>query len=249
MERNMKVDITKLKKCTIGILLACGETEINSEIISEIMVKNDARGITTHGTHLLNPIYDRFKLNQFDLPTKAIIVENNAATAIIDGGDGLGPVAAIMAVKVAVEKAKEFGISSVLIRNTNNVGSLAIYTEMAAKEGMIAYLCCNASPAMSPWGGQEPFFGTQPFAFSIYAGEELPFSADMSSSIVARGKIRKAAREGKEIPNDWAMDENGKFTTNPIEAIKGTLLPIGGPKGSAIALAIDIVAGMLSGSS
>jgi LDH2 family malate/lactate/ureidoglycolate dehydrogenase len=166
---------------------------------------------------------------------------------MVDGGDGLGAVACTLALNAAAEKAREFGIASVLVRNTNNIGALACYTEAAAKEGMIALMGCNAAPAMAPWGGAEAFLGTNPFAIGIYTGRDMVFSADMASSVVARGKIRKAARNGESIPDNWATDSEGNFTTDPNAALKGALLPMGGPKGSAIALAVDIMSGMLSG--
>jgi LDH2 family malate/lactate/ureidoglycolate dehydrogenase len=100
---------------------------------------------------------------------------------------------------------------------------------------------------MAPWGGAEPFLGTNPFAIGIYTGNDMVFSADMASSVVARGKIRKAARNGENIPDNWATDSEGNFTTDPNAALKGALLPMSGPKGSAIALAVDIMSGMLSG--
>jgi LDH2 family malate/lactate/ureidoglycolate dehydrogenase len=166
---------------------------------------------------------------------------------VVDGGDGLGAVAGILAVKIVLQKAKQYGIASVLIRNTNNIGALACYTEGIAKEGMVAIMSCNAAPAMAPWGGAEAFLGTNPFAIGIYTGHDMVFSADMASSVVARGKIRKAARNGESIPDNWATDNEGNFTTDPNAALKGALLPMSGPKGSAIALAVDIISGMLSG--
>ena len=135
----------------------------------------------------------------------------------------------------------------VLIRNTNNLGSLAFYTEKIASRGMIAMMSCNAAPAMAPWGGAEAFTGTNPIAISIYTGSDMLFSADMATSVVARGKIRQALREGKAIPADWALDADGNPTTDPAAALKGTLLPMAGPKGSALALAVDIMSGILAG--
>ena len=105
----------------------------------------------------------------------------------------------------------------------------------------------NAAPSMAPFGGAEAFTGTNPIAIAMYTGRDLLFSADMATSVVARGKIRQSARRGIEIPGDWALDEHGNPTTDPNEALKGTLLPMGGPKGSAIALAVDILSGMVAG--
>lgn len=227
--------------------MSCGESSENAAIVAQNLIKADARGITTHGTYLLTPIWERVQAKQLPLPTDARIVSDDGATAVVDGGDGLGAVAGMLAATTAMEKARQYGIASVLIRNTNNIGALACYTETAAKEGMIAIMGCNAAPAMAPWGGAEAFLGTNPFAVGIYTGKDMVFSADMASSVVARGKIRKAARNGEPIPDHWATDREGRFTTDPNAALKGALLPVGGPKGSAIALAVDIISGMLSG--
>lgn len=243
----MKLQYNLLLESTIEILIACGESAENATIVARNLIKADARGITTHGTYLLTPIWERVQARQLSLPTQAHIISDTGATAIVDGGDGLGAVACTLALKTAVEKARGFGIASVLVRNTNNIGALACYTEAAAKEGMIALMSCNAAPAMAPWGGAEAFLGTNPFAIGIYTGQDMVFSADMASSVVARGKIRKAARNGESIPDNWATDSEGNFTSDPNAALKGALLPMGGPKGSAIALAVDIMSGMLSG--
>jgi len=244
----MRINREELKACAVDILIASGESKAGADTVADSLVKADARGIVTHGTYLLTPIHKRAQANQLSLPTVAVVVVDDNASAVVDGGDGLGAIAGKLAVETALGKAKKYGVSTVLIRNTNNVGSLAIYTEAAAKQGMIAFMCCNAAPAMAPWGGAEAFVGTNPIAMAVYTGKDLVFSADMASSVVARGKIRKAARNGECIPDSWAMDKDGNFTTDPHAALKGTLLPMGGPKGSAIGLMVDILSGILSGS-
>ena len=241
----MKVSADTLHRCVQEILEKTGETKEQARIAADIIVKCDARGISTHGSHMLNLIYLRRKVGQLQFPTKVELIRDNAATALLDGNDGLGQIAAVYAMQTAVEKANKYGIGAVLLRNTNNVGALAPYVELAAASKMIGLMFCNASPAMAPWGAMQQFFGTQPFAIGIYTGEETLFAADMATAQVARGKIRKAAREGKSIPENWALDEAGNPTTDPLKAIKGVLLPIGGAKGSAIAMAIDLVAGLL----
>jgi LDH2 family malate/lactate/ureidoglycolate dehydrogenase len=245
----MKIAYQDLFDAAVKILTACGESAKNAEISAANMCRADARGITTHGTYLLTPIWKRVKAGQLTLPTKAVLALDSGAAAIIDGGDGLGAVAGELAIRTAMEKAKQYGVSAVLVRNTNNIGSLACYTETAAKEGMIAIMGCNAAPAMAPWGGAEAFLGTNPIAVASYTGNDCLFSADMATSVVARGKIRKAARDGAAIPDTWATDKDGNFTTDPKAALDGALLPMGGPKGSALALAVDIMSGILSGAS
>lgn len=243
----MKINKETLFDVVVEILVALGENPENAKIVGENFCFADSRGITTHGSYLLTPIYNRVKVEQLTLPTEPKTVIDEGAISVIDGGDGLGPVAGQKAVDIAVDKASMFGISQVLIRNTNNLGSLAFYTEKIARQGMIGVMSCNAAPAMAPWGGAEPFTGTNPIAIAIFTGSDLLFSADMATSVVARGKIRKAARENKSIPEGWAIDADGNPTTDPNTALMGTVLPMGGAKGSAIALVIDIVSGILAG--
>ena len=243
----MRICKENLFDCAVDLLIAAGESHEGAQIVAESLCISDAKGITTHGTYLLTPIFKRVKAGQLSLPTITNIVIDNAAVAVVDGGDGLGPIAGKLAANLAIQRAQTYGVGVVLIRNTNSVGSLAYYTEMVAKEGMLAFMSCNAAPAMAPWGGAEPFTGTNPIAFAVYTGKDLLFSADMATSIVARGKIRQAARRGEPIPSEWAIDPEGNLTTDPAAALKGTLLPMAGPKGSAIALMVDILSGIIAG--
>ena len=238
----------KLKKVVIEILKGYGENEKAASLAADCLVKADMRGISTHGTYLLTPMFQRVKAGMLDLPTKITLVKENNATSIIDGGNGLGQLAARKAMDISIKKAKKYGIALTLVRNTNNISFLGYYSNLATQEGMIGFIGCNAASSMAPWGSSEAFMGTSPISISIPAKKERSIILDMSSSIVARGKIRKASRNKEEIPLGWAIDEDGNPTTDPNEALKGTLLPIAGPKGSALAIVIDIIAGMLSGS-
>jgi len=206
------------------------------------------RGIDTHGVHFLKLLSDRVDARMIRIPTEVRVLREDGATAVLDGGNGLGQVAAHRAMRMNIQKAKELGMGLTLIRNTNHIGILAFYTLMAAEEGMVGIVMSNSAPSMSPWGGADPFLGTNPISIAIPCGLEAPLVLDMSSSVVARGKIRKALRMKQSIPLGWALDEEGSPTTDPSAALKGTLLPIGGPKGYGLALVIDILAGLLSGS-
>lgn len=243
----MRISVQALRAATVEILSALGESPSGAERVADCLVRADMRGITTHGTYLLKPIAERAKAGMLSLPTKPVVIRSDGATVVVDGQNGLGPVVGYFAMEICIQKAKDFGVGLVLVRNTNNVGFLGYYTQFAAEQGMIGMMASNAAPSMAPWGGAEPFIGTNPIAISIPTGQEWTFTADMAMSVVARGKIRKAAREKEKIPVGWALDQNGAPTTDPEEALKGTLLPIGGPKGSALALAVDIIAGLLAG--
>lgn len=238
----------QLKKIAIEILKAYGESETNALLVADCLVKADLRGISTHGTYLLIPIFDRIQAGMINIPTKIEIIKEKGAVTIINGGNGLGQLAGRKAMEISIEKAKDYGIAITSIKNTNNVSFLGYYTEVASRDGMIGIAASNAAPSIAPWGSREAFIGTSPFSISIPAKNRKTILLDMSSSVVARGKIRQAYRDKKSIPLGWALDAEGNPTTNPEEALKGTLLPIAGPKGSGLAIIIDILAGMLSGS-
>jgi LDH2 family malate/lactate/ureidoglycolate dehydrogenase len=245
----MKVQPNRLKEAVIHILMGLNATADEAALTAESLVRADMRGTDTHGVTLLKLIADRVNIRMVNLPTQLKIIKEDIATGLIDGGNGLGQVAAHRAMTMSMEKAGRGGVGCCLVRNTNNIGFLAFYTMMAAEEGMVGIIMTNGAASVSPWGGTQPFFGTNPLSIAVPGGPaETPVVLDMSSSLVARGKIRRAQRMKESIPLGWAFDETGNPTTDPAAALKGTLAPIGGPKGYGLALMIDILAGMLSGS-
>jgi LDH2 family malate/lactate/ureidoglycolate dehydrogenase len=243
----MKIDSSKLSRAATSILIGLGEEPAAAATAAECLVYADMTGVSTHGTYLLKNVYDRVMAKMLNLPTHAKLISDSGATALVDGNNGLGPVATTMAMKIAIEKARQFGIGIVLVRDTNNVGCLGYYTNLAAKHGMVGIMAGNANAAMAPWGGAEAYFGTNPVSIGVPADAMAPIVLDMASSLVARGKIRKASREKKQIPLGWAIDTEGRPTTDPDVALKGTLLPMGGPKGSGLAIMVDLLSGMLAG--
>jgi LDH2 family malate/lactate/ureidoglycolate dehydrogenase len=244
----MKVQPNRLKEVAIHILKGLKATDEEAALVAESLVRADMRGIDTHGVYFLKLLSDRIDAHMIHIPTPLKVIREDNTTAILDGGNGLGQVATHRAMRMSIQKARNFGMGITLVRNTNHIGILAFYTLIAAEEGMVGIVMSNSAPSMSPWGGAEPFLGTNPISIAIPGGLEGPVVLDMSSSVVARGKIRRAQRMKESIPLGWALDETGTPTTDPAVALKGTLLPIGGPKGYGLALMIEILAGILSGS-
>lgn len=148
----------------------------------------------------------------------------------------------------AIDMAKEFGIGMVSIKHSNHFGMSAWLVQQALDAGMMSLVFTNSSPALPVWGGKEKLMGVSPIACGAPAGKSPPFILDMAPSVAARGKIYKALRRGESIPGDWALDADGKPTEDPGEALKGVMLPMGGPKGSALAVMMDVFSGVLSGS-
>ena len=177
------------------------------------------------------------------------IARETRSTAVIDGGNGMGQVVSAFAMKTAIRKAKMEGEPVfVSVRNSNHFGAAAYFAEMAAAQDMIGLaFTIGGINHMVPWGGAQAMLGNNPFAVALPIRGEPPFVLDMACSVAARGKIIVAAKEGKPIPEGWAVDRQGRPTTDAREALGGFVSPVGGPKGYALTLTIGLLSTMLSG--
>jgi len=245
----VNVSSDHLRKIGLELLQTTGVGLQEAVLVVENLVAAELRGVPTHGINLLPAILERIAAGQMEVPTELKVIAEEQAITHIDGGNGFGQTAAAEGMRRCFEKARRFGIGFSLIRNTNNVGLLGLYSLMAVKEGMIGICACNGAASMAPWGGAEAFFGSNPFAIAAPAGNEDPVVLDMSTTVVARGRIRRAARLKERIPPGWALDASGAPTDDPKAAIQGTLLPVGEHKGYGMAFFIDLICGLLSGSS
>lgn len=236
-----------LRRMVADVLAKLGVDTGHAAVVADVLVAADLRGIESHGVARL-PIYcKRIKAGAINTRPSIRVLNETPTTAIVDADNGLGHVAAKTAMELCIRKARENGVAMVGVRNSNHFGIGAYYAMMAAQHGMIGFAATNASPLMAPFGGSSAMLGTNPFSVAIPAGKELPVVLDMATSLVARGKIEVCLREGKKIPLDWALDRNGKPTDDPAEALKGTLLPLGGHKGYGLAMVVDLLSGLLTG--
>jgi LDH2 family malate/lactate/ureidoglycolate dehydrogenase len=245
----VKIAADHLTQVGLELLLTTGIDRQEARLVAENLVAAEMRGVSTHGINLIPTILERITSGQMDVPTKVKVVSDEQAITHIDGGNGFGQTAVTEGMNRCIDKARRFGIGLTLIRNTNNVGLLALYSLIAAVQGLIGICACNGAASMAPWGGAEPFFGTNPFSIAAPGGAGDPVVLDMSTTMVARGKIRRAARLKQRIPLGWALDADGVPTDEPEEAIRGTLVPVGEHKGYGMAFFIDLICGLLSGSS
>jgi LDH2 family malate/lactate/ureidoglycolate dehydrogenase len=190
----------------------------------------------------------RLKAGVCDPKAKPELVVDAGGLALIDGHDGMGQVLTARAAQEAVRRAEAHGIAAVGIRNSNHFGTALYFTLMAAREGCVAFLSTNASPAMAPWGGRKKIVGTNPWSWACPAGSHAPMVLDIANTGVARGKIYLAKQKGQSIPEGWAINAAGVPTTDPAEAIDGIIVPMAQHKGYAIALMMDMLSGVLTGS-
>lgn len=216
---------------------------------ADTLVQADLWGHQSHGVLRLAWYYARLKSGAMRAKTHIEQCVDAGAISLLDGHDGLGPVIAKKAVEESCLRAKKHGVGVVSIRNSNHFGTCMYYTRMGASQGCISMLMSNAGPNMAPWGGRKKKIGTNPWSIATPGGKYQAIVMDMANSGVARGKIYLAKNRGERIPLDWAIDKDGKPTNDPAAAIEGFILPMAGHKGYVFGVMIDILSGVLSGSS
>ena len=241
------VAVADAEDFVVRVMGAYDVPSADAAVVAQCLLRADLRGVTTHGLMRL-PVYtDRLRRRLVSARPDLVVTRTTAATARVDGGNALGFVVAHRAMSEAIALAREAGIGMVGARHSNHFGMAASYVLQATEAGLAAMVFTNASPAMPPWGGREPMLGTSPLAFGVPGPGGRSIVLDMSPSVASRGKIRQAARRGEQIPAGWALDSGGAPTTDPAAALRGVVLPMGGPKGSGLSLFMDIFGGVLTG--
>ena len=253
---NISPDV--LRRQLTEVYRAWGMPNDDIEVIVENMVESDLRGIDSHGVGML-PRYDGLRTDgALNMTPDVRVVRDFGAVALIDADHGLGHVAGTRAMQLACDKAEQFGVGAVTARGSNHFGAAGVYSTMAVDRGLIG-LCTTGTTQRSvlPTFAKEPRYSTNPIAFAAPAKRNDPFSLDMATSTVAVGKLQIARRAGKPLPLGWAHDSEGRPTTDPEVALAATpkrLSPLGGSrelgshKGYGLAMMVDILSSVLSGS-
>lgn len=228
--------------------LRLGVPEADARTVAGLMVEADALGYDTHGVFRLRQYVNRLRGGGIAPEAQVGVVRETSATALIDGGNGLGHLAMKAATALAIEKAKEHGIGWVGVCRGNHAGPAALYVMPQTREGMIG-LCAAVGSAnhVAPYGGSDLLLGTNPLAIAVPAGRQKPFVLDMATTTAAMGKIKTLAQRGEKMPEGWMVGRDGLPLTDPTRRDEGFLLPIGGPKGYGLAMAIGLLAGTLNG--
>jgi len=235
----------------IDLTTKAGLTKEDAGVFAESLIDADLKGIRSHGLIRL-PIYvRRMESGVIDTAKRVEVVKEKGSIKILDAKHGLGQVAGMRGMEMAMTVAKEFGVGICGIFNSNHFGALGYYTELASKAEMIGLAITNTFPIMAPFGGKEKVIGNNPFAISVPRSRDFPITYDIATSTVAYGKIMVAQREGKKIPLGWALDSEGTPTDNPDEVIlrNGSLTPFEKHKGYGLAFVLEILAGVLTGAS
>ena len=237
----------KLKNIIKNIFIGRKLSKEHSSICAEALINAELVGAPSHGLSRLKMYCDRIKYKTINPKPKIKIKKISQSISHIDANNSIGFVAADIAVKVAINNAKKTGIGLVAVKNSGHYGLSGYYAEQAVKKNLIVMIFTNAPPAVAPHGALKSLFGTNPICFGTPTGSKIPFILDTSISMINRGKIRVAARDGTKIPEGVALDKFGKPTTDAKKALEGVQLPIAGFRGSGLAWMVDILSGVFTG--
>lgn len=242
MKKEYRITAAQARQWGVTLLKKCNLNEQEAEIVADVLISANLRGIDTHGIVMIRHYARRFTR----IKTRPVsVLKENDSTCLVDAGDNYGILAAHFAMNKAIEKAKKHGAGVASVRNSNHFGAAAQYALMAAENGCAGISTTGAGARIPPWGGAKTFLGNNPIAIAV-PGKEYPIVLDMALSVVAYQKIVTFAREGWPLPEGWAYDAKGQNTTDHQAAIDGMLTPMGGYKGVGLSVLTDLLCGALS---
>ena len=246
-----RVSLDELNRLVTAAFVRAGVPEDNAVVLAHALVEAEARGIESHGLRLTASYVARLGSGGFSATAAPHIVREGPAVALMDGENGLGPLVATRAMEVAITKARTAGIGACAAQRSNHYGAAAIYALQACEQGLIGIATTNSVAAVAPPGGRVGAVGNTATAYGIPTAEEPPLVLDISMSTAARSRFALHAERGLPLPEGWAIDAEGKPTTDAKEGLGGYLLPLGSPtaghKGFGLAMLMDTLAGALSG--
>lgn len=241
----MKVEKQKLFNLMKNKLVKAGLDEKSANDMADVLTWSDHRGIHSHGAVRVEYYAERISKGGITSNPSIEIQRTGPSSAVVDGDNGAGMHVAKRGMEEAIEIAKENGIAVVGIKHMSHSGALGYFTNMAADEDLIGISMCQSDPMAVPFGGTEPYYGTNPIAFSAPSNDSRMITFDMATTVQAWGKILAARAKGEDIPSDWAVDIEGKPTTNSRDV--HALVPVAGPKGYGLMMLVDVLAGSLLG--
>lgn len=241
----MRVNHEKLNELISNKLHKAGLTEEHAAGVADVLVHADARGVHSHGAMRVEYYAERIAKGGLNNNPNFTFEKTGPSSAIFDGDNGVGHVAAKLAMDEAIKMAKENGVAVVGVRRIGHSGSLSYFVQQAANADLIGISLCQSDPMVVPFGGAEPYYGTNPIAFAAPGKDGKNITFDMATTVQAWGKILHARSKNEQIPDTWAVDSNGEATTDPFKV--SALLPIAGPKGYGLMMMVDVLSGILLG--
>lgn len=240
----MLVPHDRLISFTAACLDKLGLANADARLVAETLVAANLRGVDSHGVVRLPHYATRLRNGSVKARPNITARRTGPSAAVVEGDAGMGQLVAARAMQEAIQLCRESGVGAVVARNSSHCGACAWFVEMAVREGMIGVALTHTDPIMVPPGMKRIFLGSNPIAFGA-PGARAPVIIDMSTTHVAWGKVLVARQEGKSIPPDWGVDQDGKPTTDPHQVVG--LAPTGGHKGYALAAMVEILCAQLAG--
>jgi LDH2 family malate/lactate/ureidoglycolate dehydrogenase len=247
MTSAFSIEAERLSVLVARLFVASGVPDTAAKIVAEGLVDADLEGQSSHGVMLVEMYLGRIRQGSVSVRQAGEIVSDRGATVVLDARHALGHLTGDQAIKIAIERARRFGVGLVAVRHGFHFGTARRFALQAADQDCIGIVMCNTRPLMPAPGGAERVVGNNPIAIAVPSDSPAPIVLDMATSEAAMGKIRMAEKAGQKIPGTWAVKADGGATTDPAEAIAGMLLPASGPKGFGLAFLIDLLCGILSG--
>ena len=245
-----RIPVKRVRAYCEAIFQGLGVPADQAEIVADTLVEADLRGVESHGANNMGVYVSRLRAGHVRPRTEMRVLSDDGPVLQLDGGMGLGQVAGTYAVDRAVEKAREFGVAAVSVRESTHLGALAYYPMRAARAGVFALVFQNGPTIVPPFGGITPLFSTNPFAYAAPTDQEPMLVFDAAATAAAASKLALARKRGDaEIPADWVRDEQGAPTTDPQRASFEGLQWFGGHKGFGIAMLVEVLSGVLTNSS
>jgi L-2-hydroxycarboxylate dehydrogenase (NAD+) len=246
-ENEIRIPEPDLRRFCTSVLERLGVSNTDAEVWSQVIVETSLRGVDSHGILVL-PLYAQMlEAGGIRTNSQVEVVNDHGPTALLDGGGGIGAVIADRAMSLALERAGEFGISYIAVRNSNHFG-MAGFAARSLDKQMIGLAFTNAGPAIAAWGGRSKVIGSNALAVAVPSGAEFPIIFDIAVGASAAAKIFVAAEKGERIPTDWMIDRAGHATDDPNALFSGgVMLPFGKHKGYGIGVIVDVLTGVLSG--
>ncbi len=242
---DVRVSPAALQEFTKQVFIRTGMPSEDAALEAEVLVWANLRGVDSHGV-LRIPTYLEFIDRGLMNPRPKIqVLKETVATVLIDADRALGPVVTTVAMRKAIEKARQAGIGWALIRNTTHQGAMAYYALMAAGQGMAGLAIVCSPPNMAPHGARAAGVHNSPISIAVPARRHRPLVLDMATSVAAGGKLRLAVDKGVPLPPGWALDKAGNPTTDATQA--AILVPFGGPKGSGLATMFETLTSLMAG--
>ncbi len=244
---NPMIPLPELQSLMIHALVRAGATASMAEATARALAAAESEGLASHGASRIPQYCGHLRNGRANGAAIARVTRDSRGACLVDAGGGLAFEACALATSEAVRRAREFGVAFAAVTNSNHFGAAAFHVEPIARAGMVGLAMGNSPAAMPAWGGKRALFGTNPIAAAFPRRAAPPVVVDLSLSAVARGKIMVAARDGKPIPEGWALDRDGNPTTDAKAALEGSMLPAGGVKGAMLALTVELLVCALSG--